>query len=136
MPELSLELMIRLCGLGHLLVLVAAGLVPFKLDWRRELGPLPRLHRQMYLVYGGYVVYSIVAFAALSLLIPAELAGGSLLARVVCGYVAVFWGVRLCLQAVFDVRPYLKAPWMHAGYHGLTLLFLGFTVVFGYAALR
>ena len=51
-------------------------------------------------------------------------------------YGAVFWGVRLCLQAVFDVKPHLTAWWLTAGYHTLTVLFLSFTAVYGYAALR
>jgi hypothetical protein len=54
----------------------------------------------------------------------------------VCGYAAVFWGVRLGLQAVFDVKPHLTARWLAAGYHTLTALFLFFTAVYGYAALR
>ena len=52
------------------------------------------------------------------------------------GYVAIFWGIRLGLQPVFDVKEHLTARWLKAGYHSLTLLFASFTVLFGYAALR
>ncbi|MCS7079163.1 MAG: hypothetical protein NZ585_03820 [Chloracidobacterium sp.] len=52
------------------------------------------------------------------------------------GYVAVFWGVRVGLQAVFDVEAYLTAWWLRLGYHGLTVLFVFFTVIYGWAALR
>lgn len=123
-------------GVGHLFVLIASALVPFRLDWRGVLAPLPRLHRQMYVVYGGYVVLSIVAFALISLLNAGELAAGSGLARGFCAYVAVFWDVRVVLQGVFDVKPHLTAWWLRVGYHGLTVLFLGFTVLYGWAALR
>ena len=58
----------------------------------------------MYWVYGGYVVLSIVAFATLSIFNSRELASGSGLARGFCAYVAVFWGIRVGLQAVFDVK--------------------------------
>lgn len=123
-------------GAGHFGVLVASALVPFRLDWRKELACLSRLHRQMYWVYGGYVVLSIVAFGLISLLNACELAAGSGLARGFCGYVAVFWGIRVCLQAVFDVKEHLTAWWLRLGYHGLTVLFVAFTAVYGWAAMR
>jgi hypothetical protein len=90
----------------------------------------------MYWVYGGYVVLSIVAFGLITLLNARELAAGGGLARGFCGYVAVFWGVRVCLQPVFDVKEHLTAWWLRGGYHLLTLLFLFFTAVYGWAALQ
>jgi hypothetical protein len=132
----TLELLIFLAGFAQLGVLVASALVPVRLDWRHELAGLSRLHRQMYWVYGGYVVLAIVAFGLLSLGNARELAAGGGLARGVCGYIAVFWGVRLSLQAVLDVKTHLTAWWLRAGYHTLTVLFLGFTLIFGLAALR
>ena len=123
-------------GLAHFSILIASALVPFRLNWREELGSLSRLHRQMYWVYGGYVVLSIVAFALISLWNSRELAGGSGLARGFCLYIAVFWGIRVILQAVFDVKAHLTAWWLRLGYHGLTTLFVGLTVLYGWAALR
>ena len=49
---------------------------------------------------------------------------------------AVFWGVRVCLQPVFDVKVHLTTWWLKAGYHLLTLLFLSFAALYAYAALR
>ena len=121
-------------GIGQLSVLVASSLVPLRLDWKRELAGLSTLHRQMYWVYGGYVVLSIVAFGVISLVNADEIAAGGGLARWFCGYVTVFWAVRLCLQPVFDVKAHLTAWWLHAGYHVLTVLFVCFTVVYGWAA--
>ena len=123
-------------GVGHFGVLVASALVPLRLDWRKELACLSRLHRQMYWVYGGYVVLSIVAFGLITLFNARALAAGSDLARAVCGYVAVFWGIRVGLQGVFDVKEHLTAWWLRLGYHGLTVLFLFFTAVYGWAAVR
>ena len=134
--DVALADVIRLTGAGQLCVLVASALVPFRLNWARDLAPLPRLHRQMYWTYGGYVVLGIVALGGISLACADELAGGSRLGRAVCAYGAVFWGVRLALQAVFDVKPHLTAWWLTAGYHLLTVLFLSFTVVYAYAAVR
>ncbi|MBA4191448.1 MAG: hypothetical protein C0467_26005 [Planctomycetaceae bacterium] len=134
--EITLADLIRVAGGGQLCVLTASALVPFRLNWKSDLASLPVLHRQMYWTYGGYVVLGIVVLGVISLACADELAVGSRLARMVCGYGAVFWGVRLALQAVFDVKPYLTAWWLKVGYHTLTGLFLFFTAVYAYTALR
>lgn len=131
-----LKTLITLAGVGQLGVLVASSLVPFRLNWKTELSGLSPLHRQMYWVYGGYVVLAIVAFGFISLFNAHELASGGGLARGVCGYIAVFWGVRLVLQGVFDVKEHLTAWWLRVGYHILTALFVSFTLIYAYAALR
>jgi hypothetical protein len=127
--------LIRIAGAGQLSVLIASALVPFQLNWKRDLAALPTLHRQMYWTYGGYVVLGIVALGAISLACAEELAAGSRLGRAVCFYAATFWVIRLGLQTVFDVKPHLSAWWLKVGYHALTVLFLFFSVVYGYAAL-
>jgi hypothetical protein len=135
MQEMTTTL-IFLAGIGQLGVLIASSLVPFQLKWKTELAVLSHLHRQMYWVYGGYVVLAILSFGLICLFNAAELASGSDLARGVCGYIAVFWGVRLALQGIFDVREHLPTWWLRLGYHLLTLLFVCLTLLFGFVALR
>jgi hypothetical protein len=132
----TLTTLITLAGVGQLGVLIASALVPIRLNWKAELLCLKKLHRQLYWVYGGYVVMAIIAFGLISLFHARELAMGSGLARCLCGYIAIFWGVRLGLQAVFDVKEHLTAWWLKLGYHTLTVLFAAFTLLYGYAALR
>jgi hypothetical protein len=132
----TLARLIFFAGVGQFCVLAASALVPFRLNWRAELRCLPRLHRQMYWVYGGYIVLSIVAFASLSMGNAEELAGGTALARGVCVYMAIFWGIRAGLQAIFDVEEHLSAWWLRLGYFALTLLFTTLTIVYSFAALR
>lgn len=132
----SLTTLIWFAGLAQWSVLVASALAPIRLNWREELGSLKRLHRQMYWTYGGYVVMAIIAFGTLCVTCSAELASGSRLARVLAGYMAIFWGVRLALQAVFDVREHLRVWWLRIGYHLLTLLFTSFTALFAFVACR
>ena len=128
--------LIFLAGVGQLGVLIASALVPFQLKWKTELAVLSRLHRQMYWVYGGYVVLAIAAFGLISLFNARELANGSALARGVCGYIGVFWGIRLALQWVFDVKDHISTWWLSLGYYTLTILFASFTLLYGFAALR
>ncbi len=130
------EDVVMLAGVGQLLVLVASALVPVQLEWKKELAGLPKLVRQLFWVYGGYVVLSIIALGVMSVVNAKEIAGGSLLARSFCLYVAVFWGVRLGLQWVFDAKPFLTKWWLKAGYHTLTVMFLCFVVVYGYGVVR
>lgn len=92
--------------------------------------------RQMHWTYGGYVVLSIVAFALLSIFNAGELAKGGRLAQGLCVYIALFWGVRLGLPRVFDVREHLPASWLGAGYVSLTILFAALTSIYTVAALR
>ena len=127
--------LVFIAGFLQLSVLVASALVPVRLDWRNVFKALPKLHRQLYWVYGGYVVLGIIANGLVCMFNANELAAGSGLARCVCGYIAIFWGVRLSLQAVLDVKPHLSVWWLKAGYHTLTLLFASFTALFAWAAL-
>lgn len=132
-----LAVLIFLAGWAQLGVLIASALVPLRLKWKVALDVLPRLHRQLYWIYGGYVVLGIISNGLVAIICADELAAGeSRLAHFVCSYIAVFWGVRLSLQAVLDVKEHLTLWWLRAGYHTLTVLFLSFTVLFGYAALR
>ena len=127
-------------------------IVSFKLRWAAiaALGKFWSLHVEMrenhefvqsgpfrYLRHPTYfsMILELVAFGLICLLNAQELASGSGLARAFCGYVAVFWGVRLALQALLDVEEHLTRWWLRAGYRALTLLFVGVTIVFAWAAL-
>jgi hypothetical protein len=131
-----LPILIFVAGCLQLCVLIASSLVPTRLNWKTSLAGLPRLHRQLYWIYGGYVVLAIIANGLVCVVNADELAAGSRLARCVCAYFAIFWGVRLSLQPFLDVKEHLTAWWLHAGYHTLSLLFAGFTALFAFAALH
>ena len=128
-----LEPLIFAAGFCQLAVLIASALVPVRLNWKADLAVLPKLHRQLYWVYGGYVVLGISALGLISILNAGELARGSLLARSVCAYITLFWGIRLLLQAWLDAGPHLTEWWLKAGYHLLTVFFVCFTVLFALA---
>ena len=80
----NLPTLIFVAGLAQLSVLVASALVPIRLNWRNDLQVLNRLQRQMYWVYGGYVVLSIIALGLICLFNAHELGAGSRLARSMC----------------------------------------------------
>lgn len=121
-------------GIGQLCVLIASSLVPLRLDWKNTLLPLPPLIRQLFWIYGGYVVLSIISLGLITVWNAEELAAGSRLARSFCFFGAAFWGIRLSLQPFLDARPFLTHWCLTAGYHLLTVLFAAFTTIFLWAA--
>ncbi|MFH5806101.1 hypothetical protein [Alienimonas sp. DA493] len=131
---MTLETCVRLAGIGQLGILIASALVPFRLEWKTALGGLPALHRQMYWTYAVYTFGTILAFGLIAAGLPGELASGTPLARAVCGYLALFWGVRLCLLGAFDVKEHLTAWWLTAGYVLLNALFVALFLTYGAAA--
>lgn len=132
--------LVMISGVIHLGTLLGSAQVPKELNFREELPKLNPLLRHWVLVSGGYIVFSIVAFGLISLVFYEELAAESVqrttMARVFCGYVSLFWGIRLLIQFfVFDAKPYLRTIFLKVGYHGLTLVFVWQTLIYGWLAL-
>src|SRR5437763_14987763 len=125
---MTLESLIRFGGVAHFGILSASALVPFVLDWRKSFASLTPLARQMVCVWASFIVLVIISVGTISLLNADTLAGGTRLARAVCGMIAIFWLCRLAVQIfVFDVRPVVRSRlWLRLGYHGLTAVFTYF----------
>jgi len=131
----TLSTLLFIGGILHFGILIASALTPQVLDWRSELRKLDRLTQQLVWVHGAFIVLTIIGFGVISVIGATELSTGSLLARLVCGFIALFWGARLAVQLlVFDAKSHLTSPWLRVGYHGLTLVFLYLTLVYGLAA--
>ena len=131
----SLETLILFSGILHLCTLLGSAQVPKELRFKEDLPKLNPMLRHWVLVAGAYLLFNIVAFGIISIVFRQELASRSTLARVFCGYVCLFWGVRLIIQFFFfDAKPYLRNWFLRAGYHGLTVVFTWQTIVYGWAA--
>jgi hypothetical protein len=132
----KLEILLRLAGALHFAILLASALTPFALDWRRNLTLLHPFLRRMFWVYGAFIVLVIVNFGALTLAHAEAMAAGTSMARALCGFIAVFWLTRLGVQFfVFDPEPFLTNWFYRIGYHGLTVVFSYFLIVYGWVAL-
>jgi hypothetical protein len=76
-----------------------------------------------------------VSFGCLTFLLAETLAGGSILARSLCLFFAVFWTLRLVAATfIFDLSPYLTNPYRRLGYHATNLVFVYLPVVYLLAA--
>ncbi len=135
-----LQWLVVISGVIHFGTLLGSAQVPKVLNFREELPKLNPLLRHWVFVCGGYIVFNIVAFGLISLVFFGELAAASAerttMARVFCGYVSLFWSIRLLIQFfVFNAKPYLQNTFLKVGYHGLTLVFLWQTFVYGWLAI-
>lgn len=134
--ENLLKTTLLLAGIAHFGILAASATAPRALDWKKHLATLPPLLRQMFWVYGIFIVLMIIGFGLLTLFFGEEMAEGAPLARAVCAMIAIFWGVRLAVQFfVFDAKPWLTRPLYRWGYHGLTVVFIFLTLVYAAAAI-
>ena len=134
---MKLEMLIRIAGTLHFCILLASALTPFALKWNAHLALMPRLMRQMFWVYGGFIVLVIVGFGTLILTHAPDIAAGHPLGRALSGFIAAFWLARLSVQFfVFDARPFLTTAFRRVGYHGLTFLFSALVFIYGCVALN
>ena len=130
-----LPTLLLIAGFGHFAILIASALVPETLNWRQELARLGALTRQIVWVHGIFIVLVIIGFGVISIVNARPLSDGSAISRSVCGFVAVFWAARLVVQfLVFDAKPHLTTGVLRWGYHGLTVMFAYFVLVYGWAA--
>ena len=130
------EYLILIGGVLHFLTLIASAMVPKTLDWKGELAKLIPFLRTLFWVYGAFIVLTIIAFGLLSVLHFRELAAGDSLARSVCAFIAIFWGVRLVVALFFfDASEFLTTWYFKVGYHLLTVTFIYQTVAYGYCAI-
>ena len=131
------EYLILIGGVLHFFTLIASAMVPKTLDWKGELAKLIPFLRTLFWVYGAFIVLTIFAFGVLSVLYPKELASGGNLARGVCAFIAIFWGVRLVVQLfVFDASEFLTTWYFKLGYHVLTATFIYQTAAYSYCAFK
>jgi hypothetical protein len=134
---LKLELLLRLGGVLHFVLLCAGAMVPGVLNWRENLSRLNAFLRRLFWVYALFVFLMILAFGCLSLFHAEELAAGAPLARSVCAVIALCWIVRLVIQLfVFDTRQIVTGKLVMFGYHALTVIFVALVFIYSWAAVR
>jgi len=80
---------------------------------------------------------SLVCFGLGTFFLADQLASGTPLARAVCGFLALFWCVRLVVGTfVFDLRPYLTNRWRRVGLAAANIVFTCLPTVYGWVALK
>ncbi|MDZ4817093.1 MAG: hypothetical protein SGI71_12620 [Verrucomicrobiota bacterium] len=135
--NIPLEQLIRLGGLLHLALIIPISLVPFVLDWKKELSPLPLMLRRLFWTYGGFIAGIIVAFGLISIGLATHLVDGHPVSRAFCGLIAVFWTARLIVEfTAFEVGSYLNTPFKKYSYPFLLLNFAAMVVIYAYVGIK
>lgn len=134
---MKLQTYLTVAGLLHFALLSASASVPKGLNWRENLAPLHPFLRRLFWIYGVFIVIVIICFGTLTLLHGGAMAAGEPVAKSLCAFIALFWTARLFVQLfVFDARPFLTNWVYKVGYRALTVVFVYFVAVYGYAFIK
>ncbi|HWD39352.1 MAG TPA: MBOAT family protein [Fimbriimonas sp.] len=128
-----MNILLWVLGVVQLLPLAASFQVPNRLNWKEELPKLSPFNRKLMWTYGAFVVLTILSFSVLTLSLHHEMLNGDRAAVAFATFAAVYWGLRLLVDAV-----YLKADGWPRGAefaigHGLLASLFAFLAL-GYAA--
>ncbi|MGC8560616.1 MAG: hypothetical protein ACP5O1_08040 [Phycisphaerae bacterium] len=133
----ELTFCLRLAGILHLGLICAGLTMPRAVSLRQHLAPLPIFVRRLFWVYYTFIGLCLVGFGSLTFIFAPQLAAGGGLARALCGFLALFWLLRLAVALfVLDVRPYLTSGRLRTGYHATNIVFSLLPTVYAWAALR
>jgi len=135
-PLARLETLVRLAGLGQLLLVAASPAIPIVLGWRAEMARCRPLTREVFWTWATYVWLPHLAFGLLSTFGPGLLVARTPLARLVCGFIGTWWGARLVIQFTYFDRTAAPPGWRYrVAEAALVLLFVVLTAVYWTAAL-
>ena len=99
--NLTLQSSIQLAGVLQFVIAVANFFAPAKLHYRENLAKVSPIIRQIFTVHSIYIVLILVGLGLICLLFPNDLCGASALGRFLCGFLAIFWGLRVVLQFTY-----------------------------------
>lgn len=119
------SLALWLSGVGHFCVLIASFQVPSRLHWKEDLKQLTPFNRKLMWVYGGFTVFTIVAFGTLTLTLHPEFLQGDRAALGLALFIGVYWTLRIVVEFFYyDLADWPRGRGMVAGRILLTLLFI------------
>jgi len=117
-------LVLWLAGIGHFFVLIASFQVPSRLRWKEDLKQLTPFNRKLMWVYGGFTVFTILAFGTLTLALHSELLRGDRAALALALFIGVYWTLRIVVEFFFyDLADWPRGRGLVAGRILLTMLF-------------
>ncbi len=130
-----IDTLVILAGLAQIAVAIASLLIPRMLGWKEQTAKLDGLTRQVFWTYAGYILGTNLFFGFLSTFAAHWLTDGGGLARAVCGFIAMYWGVRIIVQfAAYRGHEPKRMRFVIAKYLLMTA-FAYCTVIYGAVAL-
>lgn len=95
------DLALWAAGAGHFLILAASFQVPQQLRWKTDLAQLMPFNRKLLWVQSSFTVLTIIAFGTLTLVLHQELLRGDRAALALAVFIAVYWTVRILVDAIY-----------------------------------
>lgn len=122
---------------GHFCVLIASFQVPRQLHWKTDLLLLAPMNRKLMWVYGGFTVYTIVAFGAITFYLHDGMLRGDRPSIAVALFIAVYWLLRIVVDFIyFSHSDWPKGGRFVIGHVLLTVLFIFLSATYFAVALR
>ncbi len=117
------DIALWLAGGGHFLLTLAGSQVPIRLHWRTDLASLHPFNRKLMWVYGGFTMFTVVAFGVLTLVLHQELLRGDRTALGLAAFIGVYWTARLVVDfTYYDHRDWPPGRAFTVGHILLTTL--------------
>jgi hypothetical protein len=105
-------------ALGQFGLIAVSVQVPGRLGWRRQLPLLDDANRRLYVVATGYVVFTYLGFAVLTLAMHDDFVRGGRLATGLSIFIGLYWLVRVVVvEGIFRGAPWpdgLRFRFAHA----------------------
>ncbi|HVU17979.1 MAG TPA: hypothetical protein VHD32_13720 [Candidatus Didemnitutus sp.] len=134
---MNMILILKLAAVAHLGLIAAGLLMPQATGLWAETERLSPFGRGLFRTYYAFIGLCLVSFGLGSWIFAPELVSGTPLARALCGFLAVFWTIRLVAAVwVLDVKPYLTNGWWRLGYAATNVVFGLMPFCYAWAAIR
>lgn len=119
------EIAIILAGVGHFCILGASFQVPKRLGWSEDLKKISRFNQKLMWTYGGFTVFTIIAFGSLTLFLRQELLRGERAAMAISMFIGLFWLFRILVDFFyFEHKDWPQGAIFVVGHILLTGLFI------------
>ena len=126
----TLQLLIFLSGIGHIVLCVASSIIPKVLKWSEGLKDLQPLLRQMFWTYAAYILVINFCFGLVAIMGTEELVNRSFLAKSINLFIALYWLFRILIQFFYFDKTSAPEGFIYTlGEIALVGLFLAFTIV-------
>lgn len=129
-----MEILLQIAGLGQIGIALVSLFIPYYLNWKEEMSRVSPITREVFWIWGAYMVTTHFCFGLLSLFGTKLLL--TQLGHLVCAFISTWWGVRFILQ--FTVMDRSIRPDTYCGIFTEVLMVCAFffvAVVYGLAAI-
>jgi hypothetical protein len=134
---MNAELLLKLASLTYLGLIAAGLLMPRATGLWDDTKKMSPFAQGLFRTYYAFIGLCLVGFGLGTWIYASELAAATPLARAICGFLAVFWTIRLVAAIwVLDVRPYLVNGWYRFGYQLTNVVFGALPFLYAWLALR